>query len=55
MEVHLPHDQEAQPIDLAVKTGRGTDELVQEANRGRIGLLVDTRELVMSPPPNIIV
>ncbi len=31
MEVHLPHNQEAQLIDLAARTGRGTDELVQEA------------------------
>ncbi len=31
MEVHLPHNQEAQLNDLAARTGRGTDELVQEA------------------------
>ena len=31
MEVHLPENQEAQLNELAVKTGRGTDELVQEA------------------------
>ena len=31
MEVHLPESQEAQLVDLAAKTGRGTDELVQEA------------------------
>jgi predicted transcriptional regulator len=31
MEVHLPDSQEAQLNDLAAKTGRGTDELVQEA------------------------
>ena len=31
MEVHLPQRQEAQLNDLALKTGRGTDELVQEA------------------------
>ena len=31
MEVHLPPNQEAQLTELAVKTGRGTDELVQEA------------------------
>jgi predicted transcriptional regulator len=31
MEVHLPDSQEAQLNDLAVKTGRGTDELVREA------------------------
>jgi predicted transcriptional regulator len=31
MEVHLPHDQEVQLSELAAQTGRGTDELVQEA------------------------
>jgi len=31
MEVHLPQNQEAKLNELAVKTGRGTDELVQEA------------------------
>ena len=31
MEVHLAQNQEAQLNELAVKTGRGTDELVQEA------------------------
>ena len=31
MEVHLLENQEAQLNELAVKTGRRTDELVQEA------------------------
>ena len=31
MEVHLPEQQEAQLNALAAQTGRGTDELVQEA------------------------
>ncbi len=31
MEVHLPQQQEAQLQALASQTGRGTDELVQEA------------------------
>lgn len=31
MEVHLPQQQEVQLKDLAVQTGRGTDELLQEA------------------------
>jgi predicted transcriptional regulator len=31
MEVHLAEDQKAQLSELAVKTGRGADELVQEA------------------------
>ena len=31
MEVHLPESQEAQLNELAVKTGRETDELVREA------------------------
>ena len=31
MEVHLPQQQELQLNDLAAQTGRGTDELVQEA------------------------
>jgi predicted transcriptional regulator len=31
MEVHLPEQQEAQLNALAAETGRGTDELVQEA------------------------
>src|ERR1700730_10757290 len=30
VKVHLPQNQEAQLNELAVKTGRGTDELVQE-------------------------
>jgi predicted transcriptional regulator len=31
MEVHLAQNQEAELNDLAAKTGRGTDELVQQA------------------------
>ncbi|MBI3208759.1 MAG: hypothetical protein HYZ37_07645 [Candidatus Solibacter usitatus] len=31
MEVHLPESQETQLNDLAAKTGRRADELVQEA------------------------
>ena len=31
MEVHLPQNLEAQLTELANKTGRGTDDLVQEA------------------------
>ena len=31
MEVHLPQDQETQLHELAVSTGRATDDLVQEA------------------------
>jgi predicted transcriptional regulator len=31
MEVHLPQNQEAQLNELAAQTGRGTDDLVQEA------------------------
>ena len=31
MEVHLPQNQEAQLNELAAQTGRGTDELMQEA------------------------
>jgi predicted transcriptional regulator len=31
MEVHLPQQQESQLNGLAAETGRGTDELVQEA------------------------
>ena len=31
MEVHLPQNQESQLNDLAIQTGRGTDDLVQEA------------------------
>lgn len=31
MEVQLPQNQEAQLKALALKTGRGTDELMQEA------------------------
>ena len=31
MEVHLPQHQEAQLNELSIITGRGTDDLVQEA------------------------
>ena len=31
MEVSLPQNQESQLNELALKTGRGTDELVREA------------------------
>jgi len=31
MEVNLPREQEAQLHDLASQTGRGTDDLIQEA------------------------
>jgi predicted transcriptional regulator len=31
MEIHLPQSEEAKLNELAVKTGRGTDEIVQEA------------------------
>jgi len=31
MEVHIPPKQEAQLSELASRTGRGTDDLIQEA------------------------
>jgi predicted transcriptional regulator len=31
MEVHLPQNQEVRLNELATQTGRGTDDLVQEA------------------------
>lgn len=31
MEVHLPQNQELRLNELAARTGRGTDDLVQEA------------------------
>jgi len=31
MELHLPQNQEAQLNELAAKTGRATDDLIQEA------------------------
>jgi predicted transcriptional regulator len=31
MEIHLPQNQESQLNEMAARTGRGTDDLVQEA------------------------
>ena len=51
MEVHLPQQQEAELNALAAQTGRGTDELVQEAVAALVELVVikDKRVVRIDP------
>jgi predicted transcriptional regulator len=46
MEVHLTPDVEKKLIDLADQSGRGTDELLQDALAGYFDELVQTRDML---------
>jgi predicted DNA-binding protein len=48
MEVHLTPEVEARLNQLAIETGRGKDELVQDAMAGYFDELVQTREMLDS-------
>jgi len=48
MEVHLTPDVERKLIDLAGQSGRGTDELLQDALVGYFEELVQTRDMLNS-------
>jgi hypothetical protein len=48
MEVHFTPDVEKKLIDLAGQSGRGTDELLQDALAGYFDELVQTRDMLNS-------
>ncbi|MFI5114491.1 MAG: hypothetical protein ACHP7J_05040 [Terriglobales bacterium] len=48
MEVHLTPDVEKKLHDLAAQSGRGTDELLQDALAAYFGELVQTRDMLNS-------
>jgi predicted transcriptional regulator len=48
MEVHLTPDVEKKLIDLAGQSGRGTDELLQDALAGYFEELAQTRDMLNS-------
>ena len=48
MEVHFTPDVEKKLYDLAAQSGRGTDELLQDALAGYFDELVQTRETLNS-------
>jgi hypothetical protein len=48
MEVHFTPDVEQKLNDLAAESGRGTDELLQDALAGYFDELVQTRDMLNS-------
>jgi predicted transcriptional regulator len=48
MEVHLAPDVEKRLADLAAQSGRGTDELLQDALAGYLDELAQTRDMLNS-------
>jgi hypothetical protein len=46
MEVHLRPETESRIQELAAKTGRATDELVEDAMAGYLQELAQTREML---------
>ena len=48
MEVHFAPDVEKKLNDLAAKSGRGTDEVLQDALAGYFDDLVETRDMLNS-------
>jgi hypothetical protein len=48
MEVHFAPDVEKKLNDLAAKSGRGTDEVLQDALAGYLDELVETRDMLNS-------
>jgi hypothetical protein len=46
MEVHFAPDVEKKLNDLAAESGRGTDELLQDALAGYLDELVQTRQML---------
>jgi len=48
MEVHFTAETEKKLKDLAAQSGRGTDELVEDAMAGYVDELAKTREMLNS-------
>jgi len=48
MEVHFTSETEKKLKELAAQSGRGTDELVEDAMAGYVGELAQTREMLNS-------
>lgn len=48
MEVHFTPDVEKKLIDFAAQSGRGTDELLQDALAGYFDEVVQTRDMLNS-------
>jgi len=48
MKVHFAPDVEKKLTDLAAQSGRGTDELLQDALAGYLDELVQTRDMLNS-------
>jgi predicted DNA-binding protein len=48
MEIRFPPEMEKKLNDLATQSGRGTDELVQDAMAAYLDELVQTREMLNS-------
>lgn len=48
MEIRFPPEMEKKLNDLATQSGRGTDELVQDAMAAYLNELVQTREMLNS-------
>jgi hypothetical protein len=48
MEVHFTSETEKKLKDLAAQSGRGTDELVEDAMAGYVGELAQTQEMLNS-------
>jgi hypothetical protein len=48
MEVHFAPDVEKKLNDLAAESGRGTDEVLQDALAGYFDELVETRDMLNS-------
>ena len=48
MEVHLAPDVEKKLNDLAAESGRGTDELLEDALAGYLDELAQTRDMLSS-------
>jgi predicted transcriptional regulator len=48
MEIHLTPETEKKLKDLAAQSGRGTDDLVEDAMAGYVDELAQTRDLLNS-------
>jgi hypothetical protein len=46
MEIHFTPDVEKKLNDLAAQSGRGTDELLQDASAGYFDALMQTRDML---------
>jgi hypothetical protein len=48
MEVHITPETERKLKDLSALSGRGTDDLVEDALAGYVDVLLETREMLNS-------